>query len=94
MRTKISGDLELEESGNLMQKQASPRWRSRKSDVRARLEDQRISHPVHGNDAVTLPLYILFLQEPNIWEDWRNALLLIILYMVQGVPLGLSMGSM
>lgn len=27
-------------------------------------------------------------------SEWQSALLLVILYMIQGVPLGLSMGSM
>ena len=34
------------------------------------------------------------LQEPNLREEWGNALILVVLYMIQGVPLGLSMGSM
>ena len=27
-------------------------------------------------------------------SEWQSALLLVVLYMIQGVPLGLSMGSM
>ncbi|KAH7621278.1 hypothetical protein Ndes2526B_g03619 [Nannochloris sp. 'desiccata'] len=33
-------------------------------------------------------------QEPNIRDELDNAFLLVVLYMVQGIPLGLSMGSM
>lgn len=33
-------------------------------------------------------------ERPSILNEWKNALLLVILYMVQGVPLGLCLGSM
>lgn len=31
---------------------------------------------------------------PTFWQDFPNMLLLVVLYMMQGVPLGLTMGSM
>ena len=34
------------------------------------------------------------LQPPSLREEWDSALLLTVLYMIQGIPLGLSMGSM
>lgn len=33
-------------------------------------------------------------QRRSLWEEWQSVLLLCLLYMIQGVPLGLSMGSM
>lgn len=34
------------------------------------------------------------MQGPRLRDEWDSALLLVVLYMIQGVPLGLSMGSM
>jgi hypothetical protein len=34
------------------------------------------------------------LQKPTLRQEWRSVALLVLLYMIQGVPLGLSMGSM
>jgi len=32
--------------------------------------------------------------KPSLGDEWPSAVLLVVLYMIQGVPLGLSMGSM
>lgn len=34
------------------------------------------------------------MQDRTLWQDTPNMLVLVLLYMMQGVPLGLTMGAM
>ena len=44
---------------------------------------------------VPLPITMsLVMQDRTLWQDTPNMLVLVLLYMMQGVPLGLTMGAM
>lgn len=38
--------------------------------------------------------FLLVMQDRTLWQDMPNMLVLVLLYMMQGVPLGLTMGAM
>ena len=43
---------------------------------------------------ITVPMQTKTEQQPRLVDEWSSVLVLILLYALQGVPLGLSMGSM
>jgi hypothetical protein len=95
MRAKASSEFDMEEHGLIKKRQMSKRNSSYiKPQVRVLfLEIDQICFDKDG-DGKTFSDTLFYSQEPNIRDELGNAFLLVVLYMVQGIPLGLSMGSM
>jgi len=99
IQPKKSRELALEEAGKAKKNSTRVLKKSmvEKSDVRGvafplLVGWLRVCQDAQDVPPLTAPLAPL--QSPHIMDEWQNALLLVILYMIQGVPLGLSMGSM
>ena len=96
LEAKESRELALEESGKAGKRIRKVNGAAKPPTVRTEAvaawvacPHRRHLLPTAGTAPSPLPP-----QAPGLRDEWGNVLLLVVLYMIQGIPLGLSMGSM